>query len=200
MKTLILTILSLTLIACGQSKSEPGNPLVVTVGDSTVADQKQNNPSQGWGSYLSLDGFEVKNMARSGRSSKSYVEEGHWERVIEMRPTAILIQFGLNDVKSDNRFTDPQGDFKEYLNLYIDDCVRIGALPILVTPVERVNGTSSEPYATSIIEVGKARGVKVIDLHSYSKSVNAGGQLNADNTHPNRDGAELYAKFIESNL
>jgi len=37
-------------------------------------------------------------FARSGRSSKSFRDEGHWQKALDTKPTWVLIQFGHNDI------------------------------------------------------------------------------------------------------
>ena len=52
---------------------------VILVGDSTVNDQG------GWGAGLKPlfdDEVECINYAKNGRSSKSFIEEGHWQRAL----------------------------------------------------------------------------------------------------------------------
>src|SRR5690625_6908804 len=53
-------------------------------------------------------GLEVLNRAVSGRSSASFLAEGHLDRALEeLRPgDLVLIAFGHNDPKDDERFAD----------------------------------------------------------------------------------------------
>ena len=60
---------------------------IFTIGDSTMANKKLDggNPERGWG--MMLPGFfsediRVDNHAANGRSSKSFITEGRWEKVI----------------------------------------------------------------------------------------------------------------------
>jgi hypothetical protein len=67
---------------------------IVLVGDSTM------NHSTGWGSGFCDDlagDVECFNMARNGRSSKSYRMDGFWARALALKPTYMLIGFGAND-------------------------------------------------------------------------------------------------------
>src|SRR5438067_799223 len=109
---------------------------VVLVGDSTVAD------GSGWGpafGKLFGDGAEVVNLARSGRSSKSYRDEGHWKKVLAAKPAWVLIQFGHNDMpgKGPARETDPNTTYRENMARYVDEARAVGAVPILVTSMAR---------------------------------------------------------------
>jgi len=54
---------------------------VVIVGDSTVATYDEANIKRGWGQFMQSkfkENVTVYNLARSGRSSKSYIAEGLW--------------------------------------------------------------------------------------------------------------------------
>jgi lysophospholipase L1-like esterase len=87
---------------------EPKNPALPTlylVGDSTVRNGHGDgaNGQWGWGEPL-VDFFDpakinVVNRAIGGRSSRTYITEGHWQEVLDrLRPgDFILIQFGHND-------------------------------------------------------------------------------------------------------
>ena len=59
---------------------------IFMIGDSTMANKSLTggNPERGWGQmlpgYLSEE-IRVDNHAVNGRSSKSFIEEGRWEKV-----------------------------------------------------------------------------------------------------------------------
>ena len=79
----------------------PSRPALFVVGDSTAS---SNGPNQmGWGTALEklFDGkaIAVLNRARAGRSGRSFIREGLWERVLgEVKAgDVVLIQFGHND-------------------------------------------------------------------------------------------------------
>lgn len=79
--------------------------IVYTVGDSTVknGDGSGRNGKWGWGSVLGQlldnDSVKVVNMALGGRSSRSYREQGLWDKVMSrLQPgDYVLLQFGHND-------------------------------------------------------------------------------------------------------
>ena len=76
------------------------------VGDSTVAE------GGGWGPGFRTAfarGVEVRNLARNGRSSKSFYEEGAWKPAVDGTAQYVLIQFGHNDCpgKGPDRETEP---------------------------------------------------------------------------------------------
>ncbi len=76
-------------------------PSVFVIGDSTAFSNGRNQ--QGWGDvledYLDPAVVKVHNRARPGRSTRSYLREGLWARVLaEMKAgDYVLIQFGHND-------------------------------------------------------------------------------------------------------
>jgi len=76
---------------CGNDGWNPtGKIRIVLVGDSTVTDHS------GWGrGFKQFLGGEVEctNIAQSGRSSKSYRAEGHWDRALKLHGDYYLIQF-----------------------------------------------------------------------------------------------------------
>ena len=114
----------------------PSAVRVVLVGDSTVA------PKSGWGDAFGKllgPGVECVNLALGGRSSKSYRDEGHWQKVLNAKPGWVLIQFGHNDQpgKGPQRETDAKTTFRENLARYIAEARAIGAKPVLVTSLTR---------------------------------------------------------------
>ena len=87
----------------GASRKE-GCPVLFTVGDSTVRNQDEDPDGQwGWGSVIAelfdLDRITVENCAKAGRSARTYLEEGRWDKVYNaLQPgDFVLIQFGHND-------------------------------------------------------------------------------------------------------
>ena len=86
------------------STRRPGCPVVFTVGDSTVRNADKDEDGQwGWGSVLAecfdLERVSVENCAKAGRSARTYLEEGRWDKVYNaLQPgDFVLIQFGHND-------------------------------------------------------------------------------------------------------
>ena len=115
-------------------------PSIYIIGDSTVEDNKP--PFRGWGWALPKyvkEGVEVKNHALSGRSTRSFREEGLWDPVEKGLSAGdlLLIQFGHNDEKDDERHTDPETTYPEHLWRYCQCAIGRGALPVLITPVAR---------------------------------------------------------------
>ena len=84
----------------------------VLAGDSTVTDDA------GWGrafAELLSDDAECINLAKSGRSSRSYRTEGWWQKCLDAKPRYLLIQFGHNDQpgKGPERESAAETDFRQ---------------------------------------------------------------------------------------
>lgn len=82
-----------------------GIPTIWLVGDSTVRNGHGDGAhnQMGWGDefapYFDTNKVNIVNLAIGGRSSRTYITEGHWAQVLQMvRPgDVVLIQFGHND-------------------------------------------------------------------------------------------------------
>ena len=88
-------------------------PTLFVVGDSTA--NNNANGAQGWGdpfiSYFDGENINVLNRARGGRSSRTFITEGLWDKVLgEMkRGDLVLLQFGHNDAGAINDATRARG-------------------------------------------------------------------------------------------
>jgi len=77
----------------------PNLPTIFVVGDSTA----RNKADLGWGDhfahYFDTTKVNVANRAIAGRSARSYMNEGSWDKVLaEMKPgDYVLLQWGHND-------------------------------------------------------------------------------------------------------
>lgn len=139
---------------------------VVLVGDSTVCeytdagDISRYYRRYGWGSaevlskYIDPSKYNIKNHARSGRSSL-YFEEGYWTAAFDDLEAGdiLVIGFGHNDEKTENIGTGtwPTGDYtkdagegmpgfeKTLYDRYIKPARDKGASVILCTPIVRRN-------------------------------------------------------------
>jgi lysophospholipase L1-like esterase len=146
---------------------------IVLAGDSTV------NHSSGWGSGFCDDlvgHVECFNMSKNGRSTKSYRNEGWWQRALDLKPTYILISFGGNDVpgKGPERETDPKTTYPELLKKDIEEALAAGAKPVLVTPMQTRkydDGKLQQPwaaYAEAMRKVGAETNTPIVDLNAHS--------------------------------
>ena len=148
---------------------------IVLVGDSTVNDEGGWGP--GFREFLGSKA-EVTNLAKNGRSSKSFRDEGLWAPALAAKSDYILIQFGHNDVpgKGADRETDAASTFRENLTRYIDEARGIGAIPVLVTSIVRRNFTtdgkivrdSLVPYVQAAHDVAAAKNVPLMQMYELT--------------------------------
>ncbi len=221
------------------------------IGDSTVADYTLDSgylekkfPLNGWGQVfqpffkrdsLSLvkklikaDSVQVIDKARGGRSTRTFFEEGRWAEVYKAlkKNDIVMMQFGHNDAAVDKpeRYVNITG-YKEYLRLYVNQTREKGAIPILITPVNRnypwkegkLSNVHGE-YPNAVKAVAKELNVQLIDLTQLSiDAFTAKGQAEVtskyfmnfekglypgypdgqkDNTHFQKEGAIAVAQLV----
>lgn len=121
---------------------------IFIIGDSTAAnkDLSKGKLERGWGMalqrYFDENVIVVDNHAVNGRSSKSFMDEGRWDKVLEkIKPgDYVIIQFGHNDEKAQpNRHTDPGSTFDYNLAKYVRETREHGGIPVLMNAVVRRN-------------------------------------------------------------
>ena len=157
-------------------KREKGKPVVFITGDSTVKNTDRDSTGMwGWGSQAGriFDPQKITwiNCAQAGRSCRTYLREGRWEKVYnDLQPgDFVLIQFGHNDigelhrgkhrgeipgtadtscvsrvVLNDEAYNEVVYSFGWYLKKMIDDCRQKGATPILVSLTPRNEWTDGK--------------------------------------------------------
>lgn len=198
-------------------------PAVIIVGDSTVADYPAGDRMRGWGQLLSKclnPDTKVVNLALCGRSTKTFIQEKHWDAAMKRCSTGdfVMIQFGHNDShgKDKPESTDASTEYKDHLRRYVDDVRSKGGTPVLVTPMHRrlfdkqgIITQELKPYAEAMKEVASEKKAALIDLHSLSGEAmqqlgDAGcADLFAsaeDRTHFAEKGALLMARLIAGEL
>jgi lysophospholipase L1-like esterase len=102
--------------------ANPALPTLWLIGDSTMNSNGTNPQSgralRGWASeiapYFDTTKINVVNRAIGGRSSKTFMLEGRWEKVMSelKRGDFVIIQFGHNDA---GKFDDPAAKFRPSL-------------------------------------------------------------------------------------
>jgi len=225
---LIPVLLAAATICAGPLKTVAAEPAkdqpvrMVIVGDSTVCNYPDDNVRRGWGmfiqGYFNSNQVQVVNLAKSGRSTKTFIKEGLWAAALKMKPDYVLIQFGHNDSHAPEKpeATDAKTTFRQFLAQYIDETRGIGARPVLVTPMCRrefgADGkikNSLQPYAEAMKAVAKEKNVPLVDLNTAS--VELCNQLGAaacdglandpkDKTHFNAKGAKEMARLVMEKL
>ena len=150
MKTYLL--LALTALLVLTSFTQDKVTTIFIIGDSTAAkkDLSKGSPERGWGmalqQYFDEAYIKVDNHAVNGRSSKSFIDEGRWDKVLALIKPGdyVIIQFGHNDEKAQpERHTDPGSTFDYNLSRYIRETRERGGIPIVMNPVVRRNWEAS---------------------------------------------------------
>ena len=156
---------------------------LIWVGDSTVAfngvdTYPQTGIGQEFDRYLKRE-YVVLDFAKNGASSKSFYDAGRFEPAKEMMEEGdfLFIQFGHNDEKpKEDRHTDPDTTYQEYLMRYVSAAREKGAIPVLITPLSRrlfqEDGTiknSHGAYPAAVKALAEREHLAVIDLTEKSR-------------------------------
>jgi lysophospholipase L1-like esterase len=177
-------LLMLFLFSC---IAEARKPITIYLaGDSTMAEKRpEKRPETGWGEYLQKffkkDSVRVENHAANGRSTRTFIEDGRWQAIIEKlkKGDYVFIQFGHNDgsVEKPDRYTPPE-DYRRNLIRFVNEVSARGATPVLLTPVVRrrfdKNGNFYDVhgvYPNIVREVAREYRVALIDMHRMSEQV-----------------------------
>ena len=203
-------------------------------GDSTAASyDPAETPMVGWGQLLGLylpKTVRVENRAIAGRSTKSFLAEGRLADIENELKAGdlLLIQFAHNDENDKpERHTEPETEFPQNLDVFLDTAIRHAAMPVLLTPIcmrvweaERLQPTHG-PYLAAVRRVAEGRDAPLIDLYGESFRVTeALGDTGSralflqlepgedarmpegrdDNAHTRRAGAEIFARFVAEQL
>jgi lysophospholipase L1-like esterase len=195
---------------------------IVLTGDSTVA------LGGGWGAALCsmlTTNVGCVNLAKNGRSSKSYYDEGLWKDALSRKPDYILIQFGHNDMpgKGLQRETDANTTYAANMRRYIEQARAIGAQPVIVTSLSRRSYQDGKlvqdlkAYAEAAKRVASEEDAALIDLNAQSVKLletmtqERADQFDAavhpdardkgpDRTHLNAAGAAVFGRMVADGL
>ena len=169
------------------------------IGDSTMADKQLTKevkdsisgksetvpfPEKGWGQLLPLFfnyNIVIENHAQNGRSSKSFIREGRWQKVIDSikKGDVLIIQFGHNDSSKDkgDRYTTPE-EYAEYFTMFVQKAKEKGANPIICTSVlirrfdnKGVFIDSHGEYLDLARGVANNERIPMIDMYEKSKKL-----------------------------
>jgi DNA sulfur modification protein DndE len=153
-------------------------PRVFMIGDSTMANKPLDLPERGWGMALGqflVDPAMVQNHAVNGRSTKSFIDEGRWDKVLADLKDGdfVIIQFAHNDEKKEDpkRYADPATSFRDNLRRFIRETRAKGGSPLLATPVCRRKFDATGKlvdthgdYPAAVRAVAAAEKVPLLDL------------------------------------
>lgn len=191
-----------SLVAAAQTPApsptalNPKLPTLFVVGDSTA--NNNANGGLGWGdpfvAYFDTTKINVLNRARAGRSSRTFVTEGLWDKVLgDMKPgDVVLIQFGHNDggplntdrargslpgigeetkeVVMPNGKSEAVHTYGWYMRKMVSDAKAKGATPIVLSLTVRNIWNDgkvergSGKFGQWAAEVATAQGVAFLDL------------------------------------
>jgi unsaturated rhamnogalacturonyl hydrolase len=150
---------------------EERRPTLFVIGDSTVKNGKDKGDGGlwGWGHFLG-DRFDttkiaIRNDALGGRSSRTFITEGHWDEVLALLQPGdfVIMQFGHNDGGALDDTARARGSIKGtgeetkdiynpimkkpetvhsfgwYMRKYVGDCKAKGVTAIICSPIPRNN-------------------------------------------------------------
>ena len=202
-------------------------------GDSTA---QTYDPAQtlmvGWGQLLgdSLPGVTIRNHAKAGRSTRSFLNEGRLRELDQcIQPgDLLLIQFAHNDEnEKPERHTEPWTSYTDNLSVFVRFARQHSAVPVLLTPIcMRIweNGMLQEThgeYRDAMQALAQRMEVPLIDAYRDSfRIVAAAGEEGSkaffmhlapgedarypeglrDNAHTRRAGAARFAESIARGL
>lgn len=182
---LVVLVLFADNVARAGMEGDTAVPRLYVIGDSTAAAYPEDRaPLTGWAQvlqdYLDPACIIVEDRARSGRSSKSFREEGAWTPIRDaLKPgDYVFIQFGHNDQKQDDpaRYTDPATTYRTFLSQYVKESRDAGAIPVLLTSINR-NGwddsgefvDSMGGYPEAVRALARELETPLIDLHRLTR-------------------------------
>jgi lysophospholipase L1-like esterase len=179
---------------------------VYLAGDSTVTDQPFE-PWNSWGQMLPrffTSAVAVANHAESGESIRSSLGARRFDKIFStIKPGDYLFfQFGHNDMK--DRATNALAVYRENLKRLVGETRRHGAIPVLITSMERKAGAQRDTlasYPQTVRDVAAEEKAALIDLHAVSKQLYRalGSHLDLafqDGTHHNAYGSYLLAQAV----
>lgn len=165
-----ITIAALCFLVCSSFIIfQNSKPVFYIIGDSTVrnGDGSGKNQQWGWGSfianYFDTTKMGVQNHAIGGRSSRTFITEGRWNRILETlkKDDYVIMQFGHNDggplddtsrargtirgIGEDSvatynpirKVNEVVHSFGWYMRKYIRDTKERGAIAIVCSPIPR---------------------------------------------------------------
>lgn len=226
-----LTLIIASAIALGTvlAASRPQRRLLIA-GDSTAQTYDTVKTLQrGWGQMVGAhlgDGYEVINCAIGGRSTKSFIAEERWQRLLDRTQPGdiVAIQFGHNDASTKPERHASYDDYRANLLRMIADVRAAKAQPVLLTSVVMrtfVSGNLTDDrlraYPAIMRQVARQQQVPLIDVNVMTRDTvlllgdEASKQLymwieagvdstypdgKQDDTHLRAAGADAVAQYV----
>lgn len=217
-------LFSLALVLSLTSADTRRPTTIFMIGDSTMANKplEGNNQERGWGQMLSgffTDDIRVDNHALNGRSTLSFINEGHWQKVYDaIQPgDYVFIQFGHNDekIKSENRGTRPgtpepalcpdqwgrPASFDDNLRKFVNETREKGGIPVLFNCIARRSFFENKNAAEEDDLFGKGITIKqdgdtLVETHIIRRG---DGTVDDYLEAPRRIAREMNVPFVEMN-
>lgn len=188
---------------------------IYMLGDSTAALYDTSlYPRTGWvqllQSFFDSDKVAVSDHAASGRSSKSFYNQGLWTAVYNLLKPGdfVFIQFAHNDAKVDDstRYTNPETTYKDYISIFIKGTIEKGAIPVLISSIPRNNWSSGKivqahyPYTIAMKQLADSFQVPFIDMEAATMAyLNSKGQTYATYSIYNNLKAGVWTNYLTGN-
>jgi len=189
-------------------------------GDSTMSiKETKAYPETGWGMpfvYFWDSTVNIENLAKNGRSTSSFKNEGLWKQVLDNAKDGdyVFIQFGHNDEVPTKKTYTTEVEFKNNLKQYLKETKSKKAIPILLTPMARRKFDAAgkiedthDVYSQIVRDVAKEEKVVLFDMDKITQQLYQ--QFGVENSkllflqlkpgeHPNYpDGKEDNTHFSE---
>jgi lysophospholipase L1-like esterase len=168
-RNLLSTLVVLFIISSSFILFQKAKPVLYIIGDSTVRNGSGTGQNQqwGWGSfmagYFDTTKISVENHAIGGRSSRTFITEGRWDKIFAnlKKGDYVIMQFGHNDGGPLDDSARARGSIRGigeeskeiynpihkkqevvhtygwYLRKYIREAKEKGAIPVVCSPVPR---------------------------------------------------------------
>lgn len=171
MKMRAILIIPVFIISAAFSFLTKEKPVFYIIGDSTVknGDGTGKNNQMGWGTvitpFFDTTKIEVRNHAIGGRSTRTFITDGRWDRILETlkKDDYVIMQFGHNDQSplddtarargtikgigdDSTEIYNPIRKMKEtvhtygwYIRKYVRETKAKGAIPVVCSLIPREN-------------------------------------------------------------
>lgn len=168
--------------ATGTYPVSAGKPTIYLASDSTVSYYATNpNNQEGLGQELQnffTTDVVVVDDAIGGRSSKSFIDEGHLAAILAVIKEGdyLFAEWGINDryTSDTTRYTNPATTFRTYMQQYIDGARGKNAIPVIITPTPRLDYSSGVfnndyvAYCQADAAVAASSNTPLIDLQTMA--------------------------------
>ena len=196
-------------------KTDAGKVTVFVIGDSTASLYDASlYPRTGWAqllqAFFNKDSVVVNDQAASGRSSKSFYDEGRWTTVNNLlkKGDFVFIQFAHNDEKVEDavRYTNPSTTYKDYITIYINGARAKGAIPVLFSSIPRNNWSGSgvqqahKSYTEAMKQLAEAMNVPFFDMEASTMAyLNTKGKTYSTDSIFNNLKANVWPNYLTGN-